>query len=39
MLERLLTRCHESANNAMALAAAVKKGDTARFASRRPRST
>jgi hypothetical protein len=27
MLKRLLTRCHESANNAMALAAAVKKGD------------
>jgi hypothetical protein len=39
MLERLLTRCHESANNAMALAAAVKKAMRARFASRRPRLT
>jgi hypothetical protein len=27
MLDRLLTRSHESANNAMALAAAVNKGD------------
>jgi hypothetical protein len=39
MLDRLLTRCQESANNAMALAA-VKKGDTGALRlRRRPRST